>query len=158
VEFSKSAGLYKLYNEQVLNVSLNEAWEFFSNPANLETITPSDMHFKILSLDGDKAYSGQVITYSIRLNALLKMKWVTEIKHVQKPHCFVDEQRFGPYKFWHHAHLFEELPSGKVLMKDIVHFKLPFSWVAPIAYKLFVRKNLEKIFTFRTETLKSKFK
>ena len=152
MEFSKNSGTYRLYNQQFLPVSLTAAWAFFSDPANLQAITPEDLDFKITSSDGEKAYSGQIITYSIKLNKAFKMNWVTEITHVKEKESFVDEQRFGPYKMWHHVHKFEAVEGG-VLMTDIIHFKLPFPLLAPIAYSIFVKKNLTRIFTYRETQL-----
>lgn len=150
--FSKQSGIYRLYNEQFLPIPIASAWLFFSNPANLQIITPKELEFKITSLDDEKAYAGQIITYSIKLNKIFKMNWVTEITHVKEEQYFVDEQRFGPYKMWHHLHKFEAIEGG-VLITDIVHFKLPFPLLASIAYKTFVKRNLKKIFTHRESQL-----
>lgn len=96
MEFSKVSGVYKLEVHQFLPVSLSTAWSFFSNPSNLQSITPNDLNFKITSMDDGKTYPGQIITYSIKLNKLFKMNWVTEITHLKKEQYFVDEQRYGP--------------------------------------------------------------
>ena len=80
------------------------------------------------------------------------MNWVTEITCMVHENYFVDEQRFGPYKMWHHRHTFEEVDGG-VLITDVVHFKLPFSLIAPLVYRLFVKQNLKRIFNYRTEKL-----
>ena len=80
------------------------------------------------------------------------MNWVSEITQITERSSFVDEQRFGPYKMWHHLHKMEAADGG-VLMTDIVHFKLPFSIVAPITYRLFIKRNLTDIFNFRTTKL-----
>ena len=125
MEFSKVSGIYRLEVQQFLPVSLPNAWSFFSNPSNLQSITPSDLNFKITSLDDGKTYPGQIITYSINLNKLMTMNWVTEITHLKEEEYFIDEQRYGPYKMWHHLHKFEEVYGG-VFMTDIIHFKLPF--------------------------------
>jgi ligand-binding SRPBCC domain-containing protein len=156
MQFTKSSGTYRLYNEQFIPVSLSTAWEFFSSPMNLQSITPKELDFKVTSIDGQKAYAGQIITYSIQLNKALKMNWVTEITHLKEEEYFVDEQRFGPYKMWHHVHKFKSV-NGGVLMTDIVHFKLPVRPLASIGYKLFVKSKLKQIFTFRTAQLEILF-
>ncbi len=97
-------------------------------------------------------YQGQMITYNIKIFPVFPTKWVTEITSVEDRKYFIDEQRFGPYKLWHHQHHFKEVKGG-VIMKDIIHFKLPFSLLAPLAYRLFVKKKLREIFTFRMEVL-----
>ena len=147
MKFSHNSGVYRLFNEQFLPISIETAWSFFSDPKNLQLITPKEMDFKITNPVHEKAYPGQIITYSIKLNRF-RMNWITEITHVEEEDYFVDEQRFGPYKMWHHVHKFKVVDDG-VLMTDIVYFKLPFPLFARIAYKLFVKRNLEQIFTHR---------
>lgn len=152
MEFSKQSGIYRLYNQQLLPISSEQAWCFFSSPKNLQKITPENLNFKITSPENEAAYLGQIITYSISLNRVLKMNWVTEITHLSEGTSFVDEQRFGPYKMWHHLHKMEKVDGG-VLMTDIVHFKIPFSLIAPVTYYLFVKRNLREIFNYRTKKL-----
>jgi ligand-binding SRPBCC domain-containing protein len=81
---------------------------------------------------------------------------VTEIKAVDEGRSFVDEQRFGPYKFWHHRHCFEEVEGG-VLMKDLVHYAMPFWPFGEFGHGMLVRPKLERIFGFRREILKKRF-
>lgn len=84
------------------------------------------------------------------------MTWVTEIKSVEVGHSFIDEQRFGPYRFWHHRHTFEEIHGG-ILMRDLVHYSLGFGPFGAIAHAIFVRQKLETIFGFREQILAEKF-
>lgn len=156
MEFSKNSGTYRLFNQQFVPVSLSTAWTFFSNPRNLQSITPEKLDFKITSIDGENAYAGQIITYSIKLNRIIKMNWVTEITHLKNKEYFVDEQRFGPYKMWHHVHKFESVEGG-VLITDIIHFKLPIRLLSSLGYKLFVKRNLKQIFSYRTAQLETLF-
>ena len=152
MEISKHSNIYRLHNQQFLPISKETAWRFFSAPQNLQKITPEELDFRMTSPDEGKVYLGQIITYTIRLNKVFKMNWVTEITGMIHENYFVDEQRFGPYKMWHHRHAFEEVQGG-VLMTDIVHFKIPFSLIAPLAYRFFVKQNLKRIFNYRAEKL-----
>lgn len=108
-----------------LPIGLDEAWDFFSTPKNLDRITPKDMSFEIISGAESKAYEGQLINYNIKPFLNISMNWVTEITQCVNRKYFIDEQRFGPYKSWHHQHHFKEISDG-VLMKDILHYALPF--------------------------------
>ena len=152
MEISKHSNIYRLHNQQFLPISKETAWRFFSAPQNLQKITPEELDFRMTSPDEGKVYLGQIITYTIRLNKVFKMNWVTEITGMIHENYFVDEQRFGPYKMWHHRHAFEEVEGG-VLVTDIVHFKIPFSLIAPLAYRFFVKQNLQRIFNYRAEKL-----
>jgi ligand-binding SRPBCC domain-containing protein len=148
--------IHTLEQEQRLPISLETAWNFFSSPRNLDEITPSDLGFKIVSLSGDKMYEGQIITYKVMIFPAIWVPWVTEIKAVDEKKSFVDEQRFGPYKFWHHRHTFEEITGG-VLMRDQVHYGLGFGPFGAIAHTVFVRSKLQMIFKFRHEMLEKRF-
>lgn len=148
--------LHSLAREQCLPIDLQTAWEFFSSPRNLDAITPTELGFKIVSLPGERMYEGQIISYRVKILPGVWMPWVTEIKSVEEGRSFVDEQRFGPYKFWHHRHSFEEI-SGGVLMRDLVHYGLGFGPFGALAHAVFVRAKLESIFAFRQETLTRRF-
>lgn len=148
--------LHTLEQEQFLPIPIAEAWEFFSSPANLNEITPPDLGFQITSAPEPKMYDGQIITYRVRVAPFVWLPWVTEIKCVDEGRSFIDEQRFGPYKFWHHRHEFEAVPGG-VLMRDKVHYGLSFGPLGGMAHALFVRRKLEWIFGFRKRILAGRF-
>ena len=148
--------LEKLQQKQFLPIPRAEAWEFFSQPKNLDAITPSDLGFETISCPDGEVYEGALIIHRIQLAPLMSMKWVTEIKSVTPGVAFVDEQRYGPYAFWHHRHSFEDAEGG-TLMHDVVHWKAPlepFSW--PVK-ELFVRPKVNEIFRFRKEILEKHF-
>ena len=148
--------MHVLEQEQILPISRDEAWEFFSSPRNLDEITPPELGFKIESCRSEKAHEGQIITYRIKVAPGIWISWVTEIKAVTDGHSFIDEQRFGPYAFWHHRHTFEEHPEG-VMMRDLVHYAMPFGPLGSIAHSLFVEKKLKRIFGFRKQMLAERF-
>lgn len=144
--------LYQLQAKQKVPISLEKAWDFLSDPKNLKIITPPEMGFHILSGADRPMYPGQIIHYLVSPVKGVKTQWVTEITHVVDKQFFVDEQRFGPYKLWHHKHFIKSIEGG-VEMEDIVHYKLPFGFLGTIAHALFVRKKLETIFEFRRKKL-----
>ncbi len=144
--------MYTLQTSQKLPITLEQAWDFFSDPKNLNTITPDSMKFKTLSGDDRKMFQGQIIRYTISHFPLISMEWVTEISHVEDRRFFIDEQRFGPYKFWHHKHFFSEIDGG-VFMEDIVDYKVPFGIIGKLFHPLIVRPKLKEIFAFRKQKL-----
>ena len=149
--------VYSLKTVQTIPVGLDKAWDFFSNPANLQAITPQNLGFKIISEHhGNEMYAGQVIEYTVRPVLNIPLYWMTEITHVADKKYFVDEQRFGPYSLWHHQHHFKETADG-VEMTDIVHYKLPFGFLGDIANTLFVKKQLKEIFDFRYKVVEEMF-
>lgn len=144
--------LYTIATKQNLPISLEEAWEFIANPKNLEVITPKSMGFKTISGDEKEMFAGQIIHYYITPLFGIKLQWVTEITHVQDKKFFVDEQRFGPYTFWHHKHFLKEIPGG-VEMEDIVHYKVPIGILGQMAHPFLVKPKLDEIFSFRQKKL-----
>ncbi len=137
---------------QTLPTTIDEAWDFFSDPGNLVKITPPAMNFRITSAPQDSTYAGQIITYTVRPLLGISMDWTTEITHVSQPHFFVDEQRFGPYRFWHHQHFFREVDGG-VEVRDLVHYLLPHDQLAWLINRLIVAPRLKSIFDFRRSAL-----
>ncbi len=148
--------IHFLQQSQYLPIPIKEAWKFFSTPANLDEITPDEIGFKTVYQPGDSMYEGQIIEYRIMVAPAIWVPWVTEIKSVEEGRSFVDEQRFGPYKFWHHRHTFEERDGG-TLMKDLVHYALPMWPFGEIAHGGFVRPKLERIFAHRQKVLEERF-
>lgn len=149
--------LHTLTTKQFLKSDITTVWDFMSSPGNLTKITPSYMGFKILSDASEtKMYPGQIIEYYVTPIAGIKMHWVTEITHVKDKEFFVDEQRFGPYAFWHHKHILKEVPGG-VEMIDSLHYKVPFGILGKAVNHLFIRKKINEIFDFRYKKLEQLF-
>ena len=145
-----------LKRQQVLPIPINEAWEFFSSPMNLCRITPQWLSFVVRSGGETPMYAGQIITYSIKPFMGIPAQWVTEITHVREPFFFVDEQRIGPYAFWHHQHHFEDL-GGATKVSDEVNYALPLGMVGESLGGAWIGRRLDVIFDYRRETLKEMF-
>lgn len=146
--------LHVLERELRLPIPLSQAWDFFSDARNLAKITPPDMGFEVISPLPERMYAGMIITYRVRPLLGVPVTWVTEITHVDEGRLFVDEQRFGPYRFWHHQHHFREVPGG-VEVRDIVNYALAPG--AGPAARFLVKPRLESIFDHRTRVLQEQF-
>jgi ligand-binding SRPBCC domain-containing protein len=149
---------FHLTFQQKIPVSIEEAWEFFSSPLNLARITPAEMAFTVTSdlNPVDKMYPGMIITYKVSPLLGIKINWMTEITHVEDFKYFIDEQRFGPYKFWHHQHHFKAIPGG-VEMNDILTYGLPMGFLGTVANSVFVANKLQQIFDFRKKKVEELF-
>jgi ligand-binding SRPBCC domain-containing protein len=148
--------IYTLKRRQILPITLEEAWPFFSTPRNLEQITPAFLNFHILSEVPDEIYNGLIIVYRIAAVAGIPMDWVTEIKQAQPLCQFVDEQRIGPFRFWHHLHRFRAVEGG-IEMEDIVHYVMPWGGLGQCVHAMFIRARLQAIFDFRQDYLADYF-
>ncbi|MBT3547573.1 MAG: SRPBCC family protein [Flavobacterium sp.] len=144
--------IYTFHRKQKLPITLNEAWEFLSNPRNLSTLTPKEMNFTIISNDNKPMYAGQVIQYSVTPIARIKAKWISEITHLVDGKYFVDLQLYGPYAFWHHKHFIHEIDGG-VEMEDIIDYKVPLGILGQIVHPFLVKPKLEEIFRYRQKKL-----
>lgn len=156
ITFKKHSGIYTLKAESSINLPIEKAWDYFSNPSNLAKITPKSMGFKTTSEEANNMFAGQIISYMVKPMFNIKTNWVTEITHVNEPHFFVDEQRFGPYAMWHHEHHF--IKNGNLTkMIDKISFKIPFGILGHLAFPFIVKPQLKKIFSYRENKLKQLF-
>jgi len=148
--------MYQYTSRQELATKIDQAWTFLSDPKNLKRITPDYMGFDIISGAERKMFTGQIIQYRLTPVLGIPFRWVTEITHVQEGEFFVDEQRFGPYTFWHHKHFIKKTSNG-VVMEDIVDYKLPLGPLGWLAHALFVRAKVKQIFDYREKALNEIF-
>lgn len=146
----------RIEQAQLIARSLDEVFEFFAEPANLATITPPWLGFRIVSRGQSTMRVGLLIEYRVAPILGIPMRWVSEITEWNPPHSFVDEQRAGPYRRWCHRHEFREVAGG-VEVRDTVDYELPLGplgrWLAP----WLVRPRLERIFEYRTEVIAARF-
>lgn len=150
--------IYELRTEITIEAPLEQVWDFFSNPKNLQRITPDYMRFQIVKCpDVETIFNGMIIEYVVRPILNLPLKWVTEITEVQPLVSFTDVQLKGPYALWHHFHSFEKI-NGNTKMLDRVQYVMPLSILGNIAHQLFVKKQLEEIFKYREVTVRRLFK
>lgn len=150
-------GTYRLQVHQQIKASKKEVWDFISSPRNLKLITPEHMGFDIITPGlPEKMYAGMMIEYQVQALPGYKTRWLTEITHVKPGEFFVDEQRAGPYKLWHHQHHIAPEKNGTI-MTDIVHYIPPMGWLGDIANQLIIKRQLNAIFEYRRAALEKKF-
>ncbi len=150
-------GFYQFRRTQTIDRPLEEIWDFISSPNNLKKITPDEMGFEITSENiPSKMYEGMIISYQVTPLFGIKTTWVTEITQLKEHRYFVDEQRVGPYKMWHHQHWVEATPTG-TLMTDIVSYQPPLGFLGSIANKLIINRKLNEIFDYRTKVMEELF-
>ena len=140
---------YRLKASMQVKCPIDRVFEFFSDAANLEAITPPWLNFQILTPMPFEISKGSLLDYKIRLH-YIPIKWRTEICVWEPPYRFVDQQLKGPYKKWYHEHTFKELGNGVTSVIDDVHY-IPRG--GSLIHKFFVKSDLEKIFNYRQEKL-----
>jgi len=148
--------IHYLHRQQTIPAELPVVWEYFSEPQNLNLITPPDMNFEIIAGGDVKMYEGQLIEYRVEFIRGVRSLWLTEIAHVREGEYFVDEQRVGPYRFWYHQHHFEKTLGG-VKMTDHVAYAPPVGFLGDVVVALWIRKKLNHIFDFRYRKIEEIF-
>ena len=148
--------IYTLHHEQIIPSSIERVWAYFATPRNLNEMTPPDMAFEFLHGGDEPMYAGQIIAYNVAILPRLRVRWLTQITHVEPGHRFIDEQRAGPYRLWIYEHRFDPLPNG-VRMIDQVTYALPFGPLGSFVHGLYIRRRLEKIFDYRSEKVNALF-
>jgi ligand-binding SRPBCC domain-containing protein len=125
-----------------------EVFPFFADAGNLERITPPWLRFRIVAAP-QRLDLGSLIDYRLRVRGV-PVRWRTEITAWEPPHRFVDDQVRGPYRWWRHEHLFEDVDGGTRAV-DRVDYAPPGGRVAN---RLLVQRDLERIFAYRQEVLR----
>ncbi len=144
--------LHTLSTELLLPRPRDVVFPFFANARNLETITPPWVQFQILTPGAIEMRPGALIDYRIRIHGI-PVRWRTEITVWEPPYRFVDVQRRGPYRRWVHTHSFEEHPDGTRCL-DHVEYAV---WGGALIHRLFVQRDVQRIFQYRTEVLNRLF-
>ena len=147
---------FQFSSVQYLKTDIKSIWDFASSPKNLKEITPDYMLFNITSEHQEKMYPGMIISYEVAPVLNIKLNWITEITNVVDNKYFVDEQKIGPYEFWHHQHFFE-VEGDQVKMTDIVTYKPPFGLIGRLANYVFIKRKIESIFEYRRSRMEQLF-
>ena len=138
-----------LEHEALVERPLEEVFAFFSNPMNLEALTPSWLKFRVLNPPELPLREGVTIDYALRVRGL-PLRWRSLISRWDPPHAFVDEQLRGPYRLWVHTHSFEAR-GDSTLVRDSVRYAV---LGGALVDRLLVRRDLERIFEYRTKSLR----
>jgi len=147
--------MYNINREQIVDANLEEVFGFFEKPENLQIITPDWMKFDIITPHPLEMKEHAEFDYKISL-MFIPLKWKTEITNYDPPYKFVDEQKKGPYKLWIHTHTFEAV-GNKTKITDNVDYDLFGGPFKILVHSLYIRKNLESIFNYRSRKINQLF-
>lgn len=133
---------------------MDEVFPFFSDPKNLERITPPWLNFQIVHQTTPQTQLGTQIEYKLSMHGL-PMRWKSEITEWEPGKRFADNQLKGPYRKWYHVHRFS-VKDGGVLMQDEVEFALPMGFLGNL-FLPWVKRDLRKIFSHRMKVIEETF-
>ena len=147
-----SGPIHVLERSQRIELPATDAFEFFADARNLERITPDWLGFEIATPGTVEMRPGALIDYRLRLRGI-PLRWRTRIDVWEPPRRFVDLQLRGPYSLWEHSHTF--IPDGDeaVVIADRVRYALPLGPLGELAHRLLVRRDLERIFEHRRNSV-----
>ena len=111
-------------------------------PLRFSVVTPTPMDIQ----------AGTRIDYRLRFRGC-PLRWRSEITEWAPPHRFSDMQVRGPYRRWIHEHSFTERDGG-TLAGDRVQYAV---WGGALVDKLVIRRDVERIFDYRKQTLTAMF-
>lgn len=146
LEFIDEGCQRKLIAEQWVSTSLEKVFTFFSQPANLEILTPRNQKLRMVSPSPPPAEmsEGMTMTYRLRV-AGIPLSWTARIENITAPDSFTDVMVKGPYRAWRHTHSFHPKDGG-TLIRDEITYK---SYTCRYGHRWFIRPQLEKIFHAR---------
>jgi ligand-binding SRPBCC domain-containing protein len=148
--------LYRLQRRQFIPGSPTAIWDFFATPRNLDRLTSPQLRFRIVGDVAPRMYAGQLIEYRVGIVPGIETRWLTEITHVREGEYFVDEQRCGPYRLWHHQHRFSPVAGG-VEMTDLVTYDPGWGWLGGLGHAVWIGGKLRTIFALRAEKVREAF-
>jgi ligand-binding SRPBCC domain-containing protein len=143
---------YQLQTQLWLPRPREEIFRFFSDPKNLQRLTPPWLHFEMLTPKSIEMHAGTLLDYRLRLHGI-PIRWQSEIAVWDPPCRFVDQQTRGPYRLWVHEHTFAAENGGTAVGDDVRYVALG----GALIHRLFVAPDLAKIFRYRQEILQQFF-
>jgi ligand-binding SRPBCC domain-containing protein len=148
---SPPAGLTVLNRATPVPASLDETFAFFADASNLERLTPPWLSFRILTPMPVVMAVGLHIDYRVRLYGV-PLPWRSRIDVWEPGVRFVDRQVLGPYRWWRHEHRFERAGQHTVVLDEVQYVPR-----ADAVSRQLVRRNLERIFTYRQQMMQEIF-
>jgi ligand-binding SRPBCC domain-containing protein len=143
---------YRLQTELWLPHPRDQVFDFFADPRNLEQLTPSWLHFEIVTRPEIAIRQGTRLEYRLRMRGI-PIRWQSEIAVWEPPLRFVDRQTKGPYSLWLHEHTFDECDGG-TMVGDNVEYAVPGG---RLVQRFLVAPDLERIFRYRHRMLEQIF-
>ncbi len=148
--------VHTLERRQHIPRPIDDVFSFFADAHNLDFLTPPWLRFRILSPMPIAMVEGALIDYRIRWRGM-PVRWSTRIEEWMPGMRFVDRQIRGPYRLWHHTHLFERDGTGTAVT-DVVRYSLPLGPIGSILHRAVVRGDLELIFDYRAQRIDERFR
>lgn len=126
---------------------IERVWEFHSSAEAVEILSPPERRVRLAGPDS-AVEDGALHVLKGRVFGLFPFTWKARISDVAPPTGFTDTAERSPFKSWSHRHEFVPDGSGTII-RDSVHYELPGGPLGRIADWLFVRRDLDRLWSFR---------
>lgn len=144
--------VHLLERRQRVGIPIERAFDLYADAHNLEPLTPPWLHFQVRTPMPIEMGAGTILDYTLRLHGV-PIRWRTVIQTWDAPHGFLDTQARGPYSLWEHTHVLEPDGENATVIHDRVRYAIPFGPLGTVAHRLFVRRDLERIFDYRRDAV-----
>jgi ligand-binding SRPBCC domain-containing protein len=135
--------------ETRINASVERVFAFHESSEALTALIPPWENMRVAESSGSLLPGSRVVLRGSV--GPIPVKWVAVHTEYDPPRLFTDEQQSGPFKLWHHRHRFIDTGDGSTILRDEVTYELPLGMVGRCLGGWFVRRKLERMFTFRHE-------
>lgn len=131
-----------------LAVQAQAAFDWHTRPGAFERLTPPWEDVRVLERTGTGVENGSRVVLELRKGPL-RRRWVAVHSSYEPGRRFVDTQESGPFGAWQHTHTVEPAADGGCTLEDAVEWALPGGTLPTAAGAPLVRRQLERMFTFR---------
>ena len=132
-----------------------QVFAFHESPGALEKLTPPWEAFQVIA-GGDSIKPGSRVSIRMSMGPF-PVVWIAEHTEYEPPHLFADCQVQGPFTSWYHRHRFLDDGQGGTLMRDEITFQPPLGAIGRVLGGWFLRRKLEKTFSYRHEAVRARF-
>jgi uncharacterized protein len=124
-----------------------EVFRWHARPGALERLTPPWAPIHVVERTGGIAQGARVVL-DIPVGPT-SIRWIAQHVDYEEGRLFRDVQVEGPFTRWEHTHRFEAPGPTVCVLEDRIEYELPFGPVGELLGTTFVRRMLERTFTFR---------
>jgi hypothetical protein len=142
----------RFVKESVFDASVEEVFAVHERPDILELLQPPWEHMRVVR-PPTSLEVGTIVEMKSRLGPF----WVTIVaEHVayEKNVLFEDKMIRGPFRKWHHRHLFSPAGQG-CRLRDEIDYELPLGALGRLVEPFAVRPRLQRLFDYRHEVTRN---
>lgn len=130
-----------------IGVSAEEAFRWHARDGAFERLQPPWEKIEVIHRTGD-IKDGHHVNLAVRIGPITK-KWLLQHCNYVEGIQFSDVQLTGPFSKWKHTHHFEKLNEHECLLRDTIHYELPFGVLGERLLDRFVKSKLKRLFKYR---------